>query len=184
MFNPPHLTTSYILIIAHFWSISPRNCIISQINRKIKLVIKMIIKRLRDTRESMDLKQKDLTTIFNVTFSTISGWETGKDTIPLRQLIKYANEFNYSLDYLFGLKDKNEKYLPLEINLELIAKNLKQIRKLHKKTQEDIAKVLNTSSSAYAHYENARYLIPTNFIYALATIYPNFSIDKVLGREK
>ena len=56
----------------------------------------MIIKNLRYTRENLGLKQKDLTTLFNVTYSTISGWETGKDTIPLRQLIKYANKYNFS----------------------------------------------------------------------------------------
>lgn len=144
----------------------------------------MIIKRLRETRETMELKQKDLTDLFGVTYSTISGWETGKDTIPLRQLIKYANKFNYSLDYLFGLTNANEEYLPLEINLDAISKNLKSIRKENKKTQQDIANVLNTSSSAYAHYENSRYLIPTNFIYSLSLIYKNFSIDKILGRKK
>ena len=74
----------------------------------------MIIKNLRYSRENLGLKQKDLTTLFNVTYSTISGWETGKDTIPLRQLIKYANEYNYSLDYLFGLTTENESYLPLK----------------------------------------------------------------------
>lgn len=145
---------------------------------------KMIVKKLRDSREDLNLKQKDLTDLFNVTYSTISGWETGKDTIPLRQLIKYANNFNFSLDYLFGLKKENELYLPLEIDLDLIAKNLKEIRKKNNKTQQEIAKVLNTSSSGYAHYENSRYLIPTSFLYNLSFIYPNFSIDKVLGRKK
>lgn len=144
----------------------------------------MIIKRLRDTRETMNLKQKDLTELFSVTYSTISGWETGKDTIPLRQLIKYANKFSYSLDYLFGLKEVNEKYLPLEIDIDVISDNLRKIRKENKKTQQDVATVLNTSSSAYAHYENSRYLIPTNFIYSLSLIYNNFSIDEVLGRKK
>lgn len=143
----------------------------------------MIVKKFRASREDLDLKQVDLTTLFGVTNSTISGWETGKDTIPLRQLIKYANRFNFSLDYLFGLKDYNEKYLPLEINLNVIAKNLKDIRKKNKKTQQDVAKILNTSSSAYAHYENARYLIPTNFLFNLSLIYENFSIDKLLGRK-
>ncbi len=143
----------------------------------------MIVKKFRASREDLDLKQVDLTTLFGVTNSTISGWETGKDTIPLKQLIKYANKFNFSLDYLFGLKDYNEKYLPLEINLNLIAKNLKDIRKKNKKTQQDVAKILNTSSSAYAHYENARYLIPTNFLFNLSLIYENFSIDKLLGRK-
>lgn len=142
----------------------------------------MIVKNLRYTRENLGLKQKDLTSLFNVTYSTISGWETGKDTIPLRQLIKYANKYNFSLDYLFGLTNINKQYLPLEINLDIISKNLINIRKQKKKTQEQIAKVLNTSSGGYAHYENSRYLIPTNFIYNLAIYYKNFSIDEVLGR--
>ena len=142
----------------------------------------MIIKNLRYTRENLGLKQKDLTTLFNVTYSTISGWETGKDTIPLKQLIKYANKYNYSLDYLFGLTNTNKSYMPLEIDLDVISKNLKDIRKQNKKTQEQISKVLNTSSGGYAHYENSRYLIPTSFIYNLAPYYKDFSIDKVLGR--
>lgn len=144
----------------------------------------MIIKNLRYTRENLGLKQKDLTTLFNVTYSTISGWETGKDTIPLKQLIKYANKYNLSLDYLFGLTNTNKPYLPLEIDLDTISKNLKTIRKQNKKTQEQIAKVLNTSSGGYAHYENSRYLIPTNFIYSLALFYKDFSIDEVLGRQE
>lgn len=41
----------------------------------------MIVKIFRYTRESLDLKQKDLTDFFSVTSSTISGWEIGKDTI-------------------------------------------------------------------------------------------------------
>ena len=141
----------------------------------------MIIKNLRYTRENLGLKQKDLTTLFNVTYSTISGWETGKDTIPLKQLIKYANKYNFSLDYLFGLTNINKSYLPLEIDLNVISKNLTNIRKKNKKTQEQIAKVLNTSSGGYAHYENSRCLIPTNFIYSLALYYKDFSIDEVLG---
>lgn len=132
----------------------------------------------------MDLNQKDLTSLFEVKQSTISGWETGKDTIPLKQLIKYANKFNYSLDYLFGLKDYNEKYEPLNIDLTLIGKNLRIIRKQNGKTQQNIADILNTNASGYAHYENARNLIPTTFLYNLALIYKNFSIDHILGRKK
>lgn len=77
----------------------------------------MKVKRLRETRENLDLKQIDLTDLFGVTYSTISGWETGKDTIPLKQLIKYANKYNYSLDYLLGLTDKNIEYKDLNLIL-------------------------------------------------------------------
>ena len=144
----------------------------------------MIVRRLRESRELLDLKQNELTVFFGVTYSTISGWETNKDTIPLRQLIKYANKYNYSLDYLFGLTNTNEKYKPIDIDLVLIGNNLRKIRKSNGKTQQNIADVLNTSQSAYAHYENAHNLIPTTFLFSLSTIYKNFSIDEILGRKK
>lgn len=145
----------------------------------------MIIKNLRESRELIDKKQKDIAKLMKVNFTTVSGWETGKDTIPLKRLIEYANYFNYSLDYLFGLTRTNDtNYLPLTINLDLIAKNLKLLRKKHNLTQVDVAKKINTTQASYAHYENAINLIPTTFLYNLTLIYSSFSIDELLGRKK
>ncbi|HIS11557.1 MAG TPA: helix-turn-helix transcriptional regulator [Candidatus Faecisoma merdavium] len=145
----------------------------------------MIIKNLRESRELIDKKQKDIAELMKVNFTTVSGWETGKDTIPLKRLIEYANYFNYSLDYLFGLTRTNDtNYLPLTINLDLIAKNLKLLRKKHNLTQVDVAKKINTTQASYAHYENAINLIPTTFLYNLTLIYSSFSIDELLGRKK
>lgn len=144
----------------------------------------MIVKNLRESREILDIKQKDVAKIFNVNFSTVSGWETGKDTIPIRRLIVYANHFNYSLDYLFGLTRHNTNYEPLNVDLELIAKNLRIIRKQNKLTQAELAKKLNTTQASYSHYENATNIIPTVFLYNLTKIYKPFSIDELLGRKK
>lgn len=144
----------------------------------------MIVKRLRETREILEIKQKELTDLYDVTYSTISGWEIGKDTIPLRQLIKYANKYKYSLDYLFGLTDKNVEYKPLTLNLKLIANNLRHKRKSAGLTQQYVADKINTSQASYAHYENARYLIPTSFLYNLKDVYEDLSIDEILGRKK
>lgn len=145
----------------------------------------MVVKNLRESREMLDIKQKDIAELFNVHFSTISGWETGKDTIPLERLIEYANHFNYSLDYLFGFtRDNNPNYLHLDIDLEVIAKNLRLIRKKHKLTQKEVANSINTNQAAYAHYENAIYLIPTAFLFNLTKIYKPFSVDELLGRRK
>lgn len=144
----------------------------------------MIIKNFKESRELLDIKQKDISELFNVHFSTVSGWETGKDTIPIERLIEYANHFNYSLDYLFGLTRKNEDYLPLELDLELIAKNLRILRKKNNLTQEQLAKKMNTTQASYSHYENATNMIPTVFLYNLTTIYQPFSIDRLLGRKK
>lgn len=144
----------------------------------------MIVKRLRETREALEIKQKDLTDLYDVTYSTISGWEIGKDTIPLRQLIKYANKYGYSLDYLFGLTNKNIKYKPLNIDLNIVAENLRQKRKVAGLTQQYVADKINTSQASYAHYENARYLISTSFLYNLSEVYDDLSIDEMLGRKK
>lgn len=144
----------------------------------------MIVKRLRETREALEIKQKELTDLFDVTYSTISGWEIGKDTIPLKQLIKYANKYKYSLDYLFGLTDKNIVYKPLTLDLNLIADNLRHKRKSAGLTQQYVADKINTSQASYAHYENARYLIPTSFLYNLKDVYEDLSIDEILGRKK
>ena len=145
----------------------------------------MEIKNLRESRELLDLKQKDIAKIFKVNYSTVSSWETGKDTIPLKRLIAYANYFNYSLDYLFGITRYNDdNYLPLNIDLAVIAKNLRTIRKAHKLTQEDVANAINTNQASYAHYENSVYLIPTTFLYNLKKLYKEMSFDEILGRKR
>ena len=100
----------------------------------------MLIKNLKESRKKLDIKQKDVAKLFKVDISTVSGWETGKDMIPLRKLIDYANYFNYSLDYLFGISKENIAYEPLTINLEVIAKNLKRIRKNNNMNQAYVAK--------------------------------------------
>ena len=144
----------------------------------------MVVKNFKESRELLDLKQKDIAEYFSVHFSTVSGWETGKDTIPLERLIEYSNNFGYSLDYLFGITRYNIKYEPLIIDLELIAKNLRLLRKHNKMTQTEVAEKINTTQASYAHYENAVNLIPTAFLFNLTRIYKYFSIDELLGRKK
>lgn len=111
----------------------------------------MIIKNFKYSREMLDVKQKDIAELLNVHYSTVSGWETGKDTIPIERLVEYANHYNYSLDYLFGIKSYNEEYLPLKLDLNLIAHNLKNLRKKNNYTQAKLAKKLNTTQASYSH---------------------------------
>lgn len=143
----------------------------------------MILKNFKESREILDIKQKDIAEFFNINYSTVSGWETGKDTIPIRRLIEYANHYNFSLDYLFGLTRVNKEYYPIIINIEQVAKNLRLLRKQNQMTQEEVANKINTSQAAYAHYENNVNLIPTTFLYNLTHIYKPFSIDNLFGRK-
>ena len=79
----------------------------------------MLEDRLKETRELLELKGKDIGKTLGVSNKTIYGYENNYDTIPLRNLIKYANEYSFSLDYLFGLTNKNELYKPIKIDLNV-----------------------------------------------------------------
>ena len=57
---------------------------------------------------------------------------------------------------------------------------LKDLREDAGKTQEDIAKVIGTSQSYYAQYENGKRAIPFERVVVLAEYY-NVSLDYIAG---
>lgn len=57
--------------------------------------------RLKDLREDRDLKQSDIAKLLNVSRATYSNYETGKTEAPIELIIKLADFYNVSLDYIF-----------------------------------------------------------------------------------
>ena len=74
----------------------------------IKTVIKLKLERIRDLREDNDLKQKDLALYLSVDQSTYSDYENGRINIPLDMLIKIADYYNVSLDYIAGRSNNKD----------------------------------------------------------------------------
>ena len=145
----------------------------------------MIVKRLREIREKLGYKQYEMAEKLNLHFSSYGNYERGEDTITLTNLIKFSNITNYSLDYLLGISNINIKYEKIKnIDFKKIGNNLKQLRKEYDYTQEYIAKSLNCAISTYCYYEQGRSLTATAFLFELKNIYPNFSADKLLNRNK
>lgn len=66
------------------------------------------ISRIRDLREDHDLKQKDLALYLSVDQSTYSDYENGRINIPVDMLIKIADYYKVSLDYLVGRSHRKE----------------------------------------------------------------------------
>jgi len=80
--------------------------------------------RLKKLRYDKEIRQKELAIDFKVTTAAISEYETGKNFPNVRKLIKIAEEFNVSVDYLLGFSDSpyplhSEKVSALEISLPL-----------------------------------------------------------------
>lgn len=68
----------------------------------------MNISRLKDLREDMDLKQKQIADIIKTTQQQYSKYEIGERLIPIDKLIILANYYNVSLDYIVG-RTNNKK---------------------------------------------------------------------------
>lgn len=66
--------------------------------------------RLRDLREDRDLTQQIIADMLNVSQTTYSRYESGTLDIPTDSLIKLAEFYGTSIDFLLGLTDKKEPY--------------------------------------------------------------------------
>ena len=66
--------------------------------------------RIRNLREDADLLQKDFAQLLNCTQVCYSNYEMGKRDIPTDVLIKLANFYHTSIDYLLGETDIRTPY--------------------------------------------------------------------------
>lgn len=66
--------------------------------------------RLKEIREDKDLFQKDLAKLLNVDQSNYSKYELGKINIPIEILLKLADFYNTSIDYLLYRTDERKPY--------------------------------------------------------------------------
>lgn len=63
-------------------------------------------RRLRDLREDADRKQKELAELLNVSQTTYSRYESGALDIPSAALIKLADYYHVTVDYILGRSDQ------------------------------------------------------------------------------
>lgn len=66
--------------------------------------------RLRDLREDRDLSQKQIAMILHMSQTGYSKYETGENDIPTDILIKLADFYDVSVDYLLGLTDNTKRH--------------------------------------------------------------------------
>lgn len=62
--------------------------------------------RLRDLREDKDLTQKQIAEMLGMSQTGYSKYETGENDIPTQILLKLADFYGTTTDYLLGRNDK------------------------------------------------------------------------------
>lgn len=66
--------------------------------------------RLRDLREDRDLNQTEVAKMLGMSQTGYSKYETGENDIPTAVLIKLADFYDTSIDYLLGRTDVKKRY--------------------------------------------------------------------------
>ena len=66
--------------------------------------------RIRDMREDKDLTQKQIAEYLMCDQSLYSKYERGEREIPLNLLIKLADYYDVSIDYLVGRSSVSKRY--------------------------------------------------------------------------
>lgn len=69
----------------------------------------MVFENIRNLREDNDKTQKELADYLNIKQTTYSKYELGKIYIPIEMLIKLADFYDVSLDYLTGRDSRKNR---------------------------------------------------------------------------
>lgn len=99
--------------------------------------MKTIKNKIRDLREDMDLRQIDVANATGIDQKTLSNYETGKTNPDSYAIIKLADFFEVSADYLLGISSSN-----ILTNKDVVSK-LEQIEN----EIRDLKKFLNRKKS-------------------------------------
>lgn len=70
----------------------------------------MFFQRLRDLREDRDLRQADVAAFLGISQTVYSRYERGFQTIPIAHLLKLADFYHVSTDYLLGRTNHTKPY--------------------------------------------------------------------------
>ncbi len=70
----------------------------------------VFFQRLRDLREDKDLRQEDIAEVLGISQTVYSRYERGLQTIPVIHLLKLADYYQVSTDYILGRTNTSKPY--------------------------------------------------------------------------
>lgn len=141
-----------------------------------------MVKRIGDIRVDNDLTQEYMANILEISRSKYSKMEVGIIDFDLLSLNRFAIFFRLNVDYLYGLTDEKITTFGSEINLKIVGKNIRSIRKKKKLSQELACDMIGFKQSSYSRYELGSGLTAYK-LYRIAKAY-NYSMDAFLNRLK
>lgn len=139
--------------------------------------------RLKYIRETYDVSQVKIAKYLGVSKYSICHYEKNDRDIPLRNLIMFANYFDFSIDYILGFTN-SKKYYDLkkcDIDLKITSERIINICEERNWSNVKMANELNTCESSIRNYKKGNNIILLSFAIELHNKY-NYSIDWLVGR--
>ena len=125
------------------------------------------IKRIR---EAKGISQYKLAQMLNISQQSVDQWERSLTNPRKSNIDKISSILNVSVNELFGDADTN-----------ITAQRLRELREAKGLSQNEVAKLIGVTRTAYLHYETGRYK-PVRKIKELCNLF-NVTSDYILGTD-
>lgn len=150
-------------------------------------MIEVFANRLTALMKDEDLSQRALSIKAEVERKSIKNWISGRFYPRYVSLIKLANYFKVSIDYLIGTTDENydeyfSKYPITEVH-GIFVSRLKELMKDKSMTFYELSKKLDLGQSSISKWINLESMPETTILLGISKLF-DCSVDYLLGRDK
>ena len=137
----------------------------------------MLGKRLAEQRKKLGLSQEELAEKLNISQKSISKYELGDRKPQYKVLVRMAEYFGVTVDYLLRSTDTQD------FGICDCGNTIKELRTEAGMTQEELGMLLNVQNAAVSKYESGKVPLTGETLLKLSKIF-NVSTDYLLGAEE
>lgn len=147
----------------------------------------ILANNLRMLRKELKLSQTEVAEKLGLGYYTLGKWEQGRAEPSANDLVRLADFFKVSTDFLLGRVDDTDNIVPsLPANGTDIGRNIllrfRDIRLGRKLSQKTVAEALQISQQTYSDYEHGKTDPNLSTLYRIADFF-EVSIDYLFGRN-